>query len=627
MFRIRIQQRRPGERWRFLGDATTDLAKPLKLADTQMSESDLVSVQIEVPPGNVPAVRLRVGSVLVASSIATDRVRRIDYDDASEAEAPPLVCRGKLLADWVGLTELTVEVRRGDASPWLTALTLPLVVAAGKLETEQLNQLFNELEHAAAAVLLDVHGKTQVGLKAAPQPGSSAPVAVLSRLRETIRELNDLLHRMARQPASRLRTQASREQALIGQAISEATLAEACRDPNLLGRRGAQLLFREHLREHSRPSYRIPEHQVIADFSEYLKAQLADLRHRIDAEVADREARKRWRNVAHEPGKPSWWETEDLPRIDELQRCRQEVAELRGTVNEWCKLAFLPPGRCLRQKPQSTQLFRNHVVYRRAFRVIAGHFLTYQATLDTHHLLTRARSLPVLYEWWCAVRLISILTDSLTPLLHDASAEPLISTRLAQEGRRFTIEFAADQAINFRDRQGARVRFRYQPAYTSCRGRTGAVVGTLDAGALRTPDMALEVFPARPTAVETPELIIVLDAKFSSLPQAEKLTEVTTKYSKIGDGRTGRVLSRQVWALTPVAPSPATPGEGLRPYCTVDNEAFWSDQFDVNNPVNAAIQTRPISPGAADPLRMLIVSLLRLADVDYAPDARSATAG
>ncbi len=462
MFRIKIRHQKRGEKWQPLADATTDLAAPVRLADATASESDVLSFQFYPPPGSNPALRVSVGSVLVASSIPTDRVHPINYDDASEADDPPLVCRGKLLADWVGLTELVVEVRLGDAPLWMKAVVLPLAIAAGKLETEQFNQLFAELERHAAAVLLDIHGKTQVGLQQVQSLASSAPAAVLGRLRETIGELDGLLHRMARQPASRLRTQLSREQALLGQAISDATLAEACRDPCMVGRRGTQLVFREHLREHTRLDYRIPEHQCIADFSEYLKAQLGDLRQRMDLEIEERQARKRWRNHPNESGQQTWWEAEDRPRIEELQQCRHEVARLRGAVDVWGHLAFLPPGICLRRKPQSTQLFRNNAVYRRAFRVMAGHFLTYQATLDTHHLLTRARSLPVLYEWWCAVRVLRILAAGLTPVLHDPMAGPIISSRLAQEGRRFTIEFDSDQAINFRDSRGARVRFRYQ---------------------------------------------------------------------------------------------------------------------------------------------------------------------
>jgi hypothetical protein len=638
MFTITIRrQKRPGERWQPVGEATVAPASPARLPEAEASESDVLRVQVIAPPDAAPAVRVRVGSVLVASTIPADRVALLDHDDADGADAPPLVCRGRFLADWVGLTELTVEVRLGDDPRWTQVLELPLAVTAGKLATEEFHRLFAELEHDAAAVLLDVHGKTQVGMRRAGSLASSAPVAMLSRISATVAELTDLLRRMARRPASRLRVRRSRELALPGQAISDATLAEACRDPGLLGQVGAAVAFREHLREHSRPDYRTPEHRAIADFAEYLKAQLADLRQRIDAEVLEREGRRRWRNFAPEPGKPTWWEAEDLPRIEELRRCRARVAELRAAVDEWGRLPFLPPGRCLRTGPPSTPVFRNVAVYRGVYRVIASHFQAYQATLDTQAMLTRARSLPVLYEWWCAVRVVRVLARGLTPLGGDDQTAPLISTGLAQEGRRFTIEFASDQAITFTDGRRTRVRFRYQPRYAA--GEVaGQAVAVLEAGALRTPDMALEIYQATAEgracphcgkilevapapAPDIPALIVVLDAKYSSLPQWEKMKEVAASYSKLGDPRTGRVLSRQVWALTPAAPAGGPGADGLRRYCTVDNEAFWSEQFDLDGPVNGAVQTRPVEPGSFDPLAALLVRLLKRAGVGYAADA------
>src|SRR5262249_24893328 len=69
------------------------------LAGAEASESDRLSLQIYPPPGGAPAIRVFVGSVLVASTLPTDRAVPIDDDDASEGGAPPLVCRGKLLAD------------------------------------------------------------------------------------------------------------------------------------------------------------------------------------------------------------------------------------------------------------------------------------------------------------------------------------------------------------------------------------------------------------------------------------------------------------------------------------------------------------------------------------------------
>jgi hypothetical protein len=619
MIRIKIRRKPPGERWLPLGEAATDLARPVKLADGETSESDQVSFQIFPPRESPLEVRVRVGSVLVASTIRADRVALIDQDDSGDLDPPPLVGRGRFFADWAGITDLVVEIRAGDSPEWVRAFQMTMAVTAGKLDAEQFSRLFAELERDSAAVLLDIHGKTRVGLKSGRSLASSSPVAVMSRLRSTIRELDSLLHQISHRPASRLHAQTSREQALEGQAISESTLAEACRDPGMLGRRGSAIVFREHLREHSRPDYAIPEHQVIADFGKYLEAQLADLRTRMDGEIAERESRKRWRNKPIESSQATWWEAEDLPRIEELQRCRRDLTSLHGTVDRWSSLFFLPRGRSTRGKPRSTPLFRNHALYRQVFRLIAGHFLTYQATLDTHQLLTRARSLPVLYEWWCAIQIIRILTQGLNPLPHDPHAGSLIATHLTQEGSRFTVEFSHDQAINFTDRRGARVRFRYQPEYLASQGNAaGPAIALLDAGLVRTPDMAIEIFPTRSSSIDLPEVIVVLDAKYSAMSQWEKLTEVSTKYSKIGDPRTGRVLSRQVWALTPSLPAAgqAAP-EGLQRYCTVDNQAFWSATFDPANPVNGAVQTRPVRPGEFDPLRTLIVSLLNLFGIEY----------
>jgi hypothetical protein len=615
--RIRIRQQQGfGQPWRPLADTSFEQGDPVLLPVAVTAESDRLAFQFQQAEQEHPPVRVYVGSVLAASSLASDRVVLIDHDEASDERAPLLVCRGNFLLDWVGLTELVVQVRQGES--WQQALVLPLAITAGKLTSAQFDQLFAELERDSAGALLDIHGKTYLGLKGGQPLAPSTPIAVLGRARETVTELDELLHRMARNPASRLRTTLSREQAFAGQAVSDATLAEACRDPGILAKSGGRLVFREHVRERSHADYRLGEHQLIADFIEYLEGQLADLRERIDAEVIERQERKSWRNRAREPDKPTWWESEDLPRIEELQRCRQEVVRLRARVRKWCGLPFLPPGRVLNQKPQSTPLFRNHPVYRRVFRAIAGHFQTYQATLDNQPLLTRAKSLPVLYEWWCAVQVIRILARGLAPLAHDPLNRPIIAPRLAPEGKRFTIEFTWDQVISFTDGQGARVRFRYQPEYLPAGTGGPPSVGILDTSLIRTPDMAIEVCPARAGAPDLPELIIVLDAKYSSASQAEKMIEVSTKYSKIGDARTGRVLSRQVWALTPAAPVGEGWAEGLRKYCTVDNRGFWSQAFDVSNPVNGAIQTRPVAPGAFDPLQALLAALLRRVGVDYA---------
>jgi hypothetical protein len=388
-------------------------------------------------------------------------------------------------------------------------------------------------------------------------------------------------------------------------------LAEACSDPTMLSLAANRLVLREHLREHSRPDYSTTEHKAIADFGEYLKGQLADLRARIDSEIGERQERKRWRSSPKNNGGSTWWEQEDLPRIEELARCRDEVSRLRRHVDAWAALKYLQPGVCLRTRPLSSPLFRNHPAYRKVYQIIAEHFGTFRATLDNQSLLTRARSLPKLYEWWCAVRIIRILACRLTPLAHDPLKQPLVVTRLIHERKTFTIEFTSDQAMTFEDSNGARVRFRYEPKYVSAGGPQKPSIGLLGAGHLKTPDIALEIYLVGSSPPEVPDLIIILDAKYSSSSQRQKLGEVEGKYSKIGNPATGRVLSRQVWALTPKPPATPRHDKSLASYCTVDNSAFWSEHFDMTNPVNGAVETRPIGPGDFDQLETLLVLLLR----------------
>lgn len=505
---IRLKER--FTKWRTTAELETDCERSVTLPPASVAETDDVCLMFVPRTGISPAIRVYVGTVLVASTVKADRVLLITDDGGSDADPSPLICFGQLFADWMGITELVVQVRYGDDEEWHKVLVSPVAVAAGKLEPEIFDRLFDELERDSAAVLLDIYGKTLLGLTIGDPLASAAPVAVFLRLRDTIHELDALLHQVGKHPACRLRTIRARELALVGQAVSEATLAEVCSDPGILCQVGGRLALREHLREYARPDYRIPEHQIIADFAEYLKSQLADLRGRIDSELEDRQDRKRWRNFPKDSGKPSWWEAEDLPRIEALANCRDDVARLRQIADSWSMLPFIPPGACLRAHPSSTELFRNHPTYRRVYQVIAEHFKAFRATLDNQSILTRARSLPVLYEWWCAVRVIRIVARGLTPLTYDPQNRPLLTTQLAQDRKRFTIEFTSNQAMTFVDGLGGRVRVRYQPEYRTEHGPQPPTIGLLGDGTLRTPDIALEIFPAGGLPVDVPALIVVL---------------------------------------------------------------------------------------------------------------------
>src|SRR5262245_49794388 len=134
MIPIDIRQRSgPADRYRLLVEAVTEPSRPVTLPPAAVSESDQFSVRVFV--SGYAAVRVFVGSVLVASSLGSDRVLLMDHDDTQEAD-PPLICRGRLFADWVGLTELVVQMRPEDSSIWHRLLTLPVAISAGKMATE-----------------------------------------------------------------------------------------------------------------------------------------------------------------------------------------------------------------------------------------------------------------------------------------------------------------------------------------------------------------------------------------------------------------------------------------------------------------------------------------------------------
>jgi len=593
MYRLRIRrQAASGHGWDpWLRINLAMGERPETATAVDAHENDRLEIQFRAPVGT--EVRFAIENVLVASTLLTDRVLLLTPVEGGSN--PTLVARGRLFCDAIGPTELKLSVRPPRQENWREILTIPVTVKASKFTAEQFEQLFSDLQREAAGALLDIHGKTRAGLSGVAMQ-SAAPPAVLARLQNTVRELSDVLYQIARQPASRLHTHTTRELANLGQPVNDATLAAICEDPSMLARQGSLLVIREQLREYTRPDYHILEHRTFADFAAFLITQLADLRQRIDNEIAQREERRAWRSLRRDPNAPSWWETEDKPRIDELLCCREKLKPLRASIEQWFRLPFLTPGSPLRHPPPSTPLFRNHVLYRRAWRTMAQHYHNSQATLDLQPLLTRVRSLPVLYQWWCAVRVLRILASGLMPLQ--------TQSLLAEDGRTFCLEFKPDQYIEFGDARGHRLRYRYEPVYTAADNEL--LPSVLDSKARRTPDLAIEIY--KPDAKETlPELLVIFDAKYTSRTPYEKMLEVAGKYSRIGNPRTGRILSRQVWALTPTG----SVGSRLPACCEVDNTAFWSPHFDGQGSVNGALVTLPVPPGGYDPLRDLITTILR----------------
>jgi hypothetical protein len=570
-----------------------------------LSESSELHVAVTFDDADEPAdLELRVGNILVASSRPADRTEFFFAHAPSDDHGRRLAVSGPLLRDWIGVTELTLDAVTGDQRQTLLHVD-DLRVGAGKMAQEVFEALFAEVAAHSSALLLDVYGKTFFGLEPEFQSSETAPVAALKRLRGAVDRLTAALRDIARRPALRLQGRLVREPALAGQSVGELTLQEACLDPTLAVRVGRGVAFREQIREHAVHHFDLPENRVLTGFLKFLQLQIGDLRARARREIEQRYANRAYRD---RPGEgPSWWEQEDLPRIRELQQEIETLALLDREIVHLLRLPFLPAAPMLREVPASTPLFRSHRAYADAFRAIVGHFQSYRVQLDGGHLLARARSLPQLYESWCYLEVMRVLRSGLTMVGSGEVDSPF--RRVAAERDRFVIEFASDQFIDFHDRTGRLVRLRYVPRYRNRFYDRFQGYGLLGPEPEMTPDLALELYPAK-GADGPPELIIVLDAKYSTVPHPQILERVRSKYGRIGVFDTGGILSRQVWALAPTAPMhPAAQSPEWGRACTIDNLSFWSDTFDASTPVAGVIHARPLL-GSPPPLESMLRWLL-----------------
>ena len=626
--RIRLRERDPQtRRWHPVIDQRVSVTSCTRIVPQELGEGSDLQFVLASERGDHWGIefdaRILIGNFVIASTLEkerTDFVLRIGEDEEGNEH---YYCTGRMLRDWAGQTELTVEIARREESSWAeawkTVLSADLYIAAGKLEQEAFEALCSEVADYSAGMLLDVYGKTFVNLELERRPGESAPVLVLQRLRHVLDQIAASLRGIARRPAYRLKTQRVREPALAELAVNDLTLDEMCADPSLavpLDEGG--LHFREHVREVASPSFDLPENRIISGFLHFLNLQVRDIRRRMVHEVRVREERKEYRHRRKADGSKTWWESEDLPRIQELQSLLVSVDTMGRELAALLQSPFLPPAPPLRSVPPSTPLLRYHKAYSSAFKTIATHFQAFRVQVDDKHLVLRARSLPVLYEWWCLLEVLR----SLRACLRFAQAEDFGPNspfrRLAEERDRFVLEFQADQSIDFEDMTGRLVRVRYVPSY---RGLATAreAYGFLAEYRERTPDISIELFPPGDTSGGPPELIIVLDAKYSSEPHPLKLDEVSRKYGKIGVFQTGKVLSRQVWAMTTMpAASIGSTREGQpewASYCTVDNIGFWSDEYDMTSFVAGVVQARPKMPAGRSPLDSLLRLLLKRAGV------------
>src|SRR5262249_9071733 len=285
-------------------------------------------------------------------------------------------CSGQLLKDWVGQTDLVVDIGSGPNRRRVLFVE-NVSISAAKLTHEMYAALCGGLAAFSASLLLEVYGKTYLGLEAELQPGETAPMAVLRRVRHTVDQMTAAIRDISRRPALRLRSRLVREEALAEQSINEMTLQEVCVDPTLAVRVGRGVRFREQIREAAAPHFDILENRVLTGFLGFLRLQITDLKGRALREMRIREANRRYRD-RRDGDSPSWWQREDEPRLRELANVLETLSVLDAEVIRLTRQPFLPPSSPLREVPRATPLFRSHRAYAAAFHTIVSHFQAYR---------------------------------------------------------------------------------------------------------------------------------------------------------------------------------------------------------------------------------------------------------
>src|ERR1051326_3934791 len=206
--RIRLSEREsPRGAWNARLDERIGPGETRSAALPPTNESADFSLSIFLDAGDGEGdLELRIGRVLVASTRPDDRTDFPFLPTITDEGPRRWTCSGQILRDWVGVTDVVLDLVAGGQRR--TVLRIDGVcVAAGKLAQDVFEALCADVGAHSASLLLDVYGKTYFGLEAELRAGESTPLTLLRRLRQVVDRLTAALHDIGRRPALRLRGQ------------------------------------------------------------------------------------------------------------------------------------------------------------------------------------------------------------------------------------------------------------------------------------------------------------------------------------------------------------------------------------------------------------------------------------
>ncbi len=480
------------------------------------------------------------------------------------------------------------EVEPDDVDGTEPCLELRLEVK-GRPETVALTErLVAELEAVYVGLAQDVVSRTtHRRAESRPEAAILRPERELERLSLLEKEFAGALARIGAQPSTALVRVVRRERWRPGDHVRPSRVGEIARDPEAAFRGGRLASLGRAPVARSRLTTDIAEHR-------HIRAALGRIsrRARSIAEHCSRSAALLEKDEARWGGErrlePTVFEQRYLPRIREFRRLADRAAEIRaGLATLVSSHAFVRMASPPRSRPEPTPTFLNRAGYREAYRALSETARLSGALVAGDEIVLRYRSLSSLYEFWCFVAVVRLLTGILGRPEGEASFE------LVDEV--FRPELAPGQSFRFAS-DGARVEVTYEPDFPPLGRRSSARFRA-----------ALASAPLRPDVTVTYEaegrlpLILVLDAKSGGRFSREWLFTVRDYRSLVHDPETGHQPVRQVFLLHRDLGSSAV--------CNLPG--YLEGRF--GGAANSVIGAVPMAPGREDDARRVLLRFLEVA--------------
>lgn len=566
----------------------TDVAAAAVDSDTH------VDLMVTRPPGATTRGSVRVGTELVlalAPGVAQNRARV------------------ELLRDDYGEARFVYEESDPDEPGEATTVLELRIEVKGREETIALTErLVAELEAIYVGLAQDIVSRTtHRKAESRSAPSLLRPEQELSRLERLRGEIAAALARIGAQPSTALVREVRRDRWRPGDTVRTSRLGELARDPGTAVAFGRFRGLGRAPVSRARLTTDIPEHR-------HIRAALKRLERRASAilEHCSRSA------VLLEKDEARWgggrataatvFEERHLPRIKEFRRLAESAEDLRTAFQQLADAyPFVSGASAPRSRLAPTPTFLNRAGYREAYGALAEADALSGALVAGDEIVLRYRSLSSLYEFWCFVAVVKLLSDLL--------GKPEGEAKFQLVDEVFRPELAPGQSFLFRSGD-SRVTATYEPEFVPATGRAGPGASRFRA--------ALAAAPLRPdvtVAFEAPglePLILVLDAKSGARFDRDALWSVSDYRSRIFDPETGHQPVRQLFLLH----------RDVRAGVRCNLPGYLEGRF--GRASHSVIGAVPMTPDRLDDARRVLVRFLEVAQaaaVRETPLAREPSGG